>query len=71
MVLPECAGETSLNRLSSALLITGIIDWGDASIGDPDYELSDLYRTGVAGCIEEGGGQQVAPVIMGHAVRRD
>jgi aminoglycoside 2''-phosphotransferase len=33
--------------------ITGIIDWGDASIGDPDYELSYLYRAGGAPFVEE------------------
>ncbi len=36
-----------------AARITGIIDWGDASIGDPDYELSYLYQTGGARFIEE------------------
>jgi aminoglycoside 2''-phosphotransferase len=33
--------------------ITGIIDWGDASIGDPDYELSYLWRAGGARFVEE------------------
>jgi aminoglycoside 2''-phosphotransferase len=33
--------------------ITGVIDWGDASIGDPDYELSYLYRACEPGFVEE------------------
>jgi aminoglycoside 2''-phosphotransferase len=33
--------------------ITGLIDWGDATIGDPDYELSYLYRAGGARFVEE------------------
>jgi aminoglycoside 2''-phosphotransferase len=33
--------------------IAGIIDWGDASIGDPDYELSYLYRAAGASFVEE------------------
>jgi aminoglycoside 2''-phosphotransferase len=33
--------------------ITGVIDWGDASIGDPDYELSYLFRDGGAGFVAE------------------
>ena len=33
--------------------ITGIIDWGDASIGDPDYELSYLWQAGGARFVEE------------------
>jgi aminoglycoside 2''-phosphotransferase len=33
--------------------ITGVIDWGDASIGDPDYELSYLYRAGGARFVED------------------
>jgi len=42
--------------------ITGIIDWGDASIGDPDYELSYLYRAGGARFVEE---------VVRHGPRRD
>jgi aminoglycoside 2''-phosphotransferase len=42
--------------------ITGVIDWGDASIGDPDYELSYLYRAGGAGFVEE---------VVRHGPRRD
>jgi aminoglycoside 2''-phosphotransferase len=42
--------------------ITGIIDWGDASIGDPDYELSYLYRAGGASFVEE---------VVRHGPRRD
>jgi aminoglycoside 2''-phosphotransferase len=42
--------------------ITGIIDWGDASIGDPDYELSYLYPAMGARFIEE---------VIRHGPRRD
>jgi aminoglycoside 2''-phosphotransferase len=42
--------------------IAGIIDWGDASIGDPDYELSYLYRAGGTSFVEE---------VVRHGPRRD
>ncbi len=42
--------------------ITGVIDWGDASIGDPDYELSYLYRAGGAHFLEE---------VVQHGPHRD
>jgi aminoglycoside 2''-phosphotransferase len=42
--------------------IAGIIDWGDASIGDPDYELSYLYRAGGARLVEQ---------VVRHGPRRD
>ncbi len=42
--------------------ITGVIDWGDASIGDPDYDLSYLYRAGGARFVEE---------VVRHGPRRD
>jgi aminoglycoside 2''-phosphotransferase len=45
-----------------AARITGVIDWGDASIGDPDYELSYLYRAGGARFVEE---------VVRHGPRRD
>jgi aminoglycoside 2''-phosphotransferase len=37
----------------SAGRITGVIDWGDASIGDPDYELSYMFRAGGCHFVEE------------------
>lgn len=33
--------------------ITGVIDRGDATIGEPDYELSYRYRAGGARFVEE------------------
>ena len=42
--------------------ITGIIDWGDASIGDPDYDLSYLYPAMGARFVEE---------VIRHGPRRD
>ena len=42
--------------------ITGIIDWGDASLGDPDYELSYLYPAMGARFVEE---------VIRHGPRRD
>jgi aminoglycoside 2''-phosphotransferase len=42
--------------------ISGIIDWGDASVGDPDYELSYLYRAGGASFVED---------VVRHGPERD
>ena len=46
--------------------ITGIIDWGDATAGDPVFDLGRLVRAGIRDRSVEGGFQLVEIVLDGY-----